>query len=127
MPVKPNASEEHSTSTPTPVASGDAPLTVNAVIKWMSIVFTVVSALVSFVWFAAIMKGDIISSQQELSAVKHEDELRFQQEEKDIDKLNDRADLTDRSLSDMGSKLDVAVAILERIEKNIDERGGGVK
>jgi hypothetical protein len=94
-------------------------ITVNGVIKWSGIFFTSVSALVSLIWFAALLKGDIITLQQENISTKRENDLRFDQQIKDIDKLKDHADVTDKTLDDMGRKLDVAVALLERIDQKV--------
>jgi hypothetical protein len=97
----------------------DIPITVNSVIKWTGIVFSLISGLVSLVWFAAIIKGDIITMQQEVLSVKREIEMRNSTQDKEIEKLKDRADNTEKSLSDMGRKLDVAVTLLERIDKKV--------
>jgi uncharacterized cysteine cluster protein YcgN (CxxCxxCC family) len=99
--------------------SQDVPLTANTVIKWTGIAFTLISGLVSLVWFAALLKGDIITMQQETVSMKHEIELRDANQDKEIDKLKDRSDSIEKNMSDMGRKLDVAITLLERVDKRV--------
>ena len=113
----PRASEE-----PRMVPSDGVPLTTNTIIKWTSIVLSLVTGLISIVWFAAVLKADIITLQQELVSEKREATILHDQTQKDIDKLKDRADNTDKAVGELSRKLDVAVTILERIDKKVDSR-----
>lgn len=99
--------------------SGDVPVTVNSIIKWTGIIFTVISGVVSLVWFAALIKGDIITLQQDSAAMKRELEARNVQQDKDIEKLKDRADETDKAMSELTRKLDIAVTLLQRIDAKV--------
>jgi cell division protein FtsL len=112
MPTKERESEAHEVEG-TVVTSAQ-------LMKWGGFAFTIVSAMVSLVWFAAHLKGDALSLQQEVDSLKREVETRNANQDKEIDKLKDRADSTEKSLGEMARKLDVAVAILERIEKKVN-------
>lgn len=102
----------------------EQPLTATVVIKWFGIIFTIVSTVISLVWFAALLKGDISTVQQEHLSSKREYELKIADIEKKIDKLSDRADITEKSVIELMRKLDVAVAILERIDKKVEGGSG---
>lgn len=98
---------------------GEQPLSLNVLVKWLGIMVSVVSGVITIVWFAATLKGDIITLQQEQAAGKTQVEMRNAQQDTDIDRLRVRADTTERAVADLNRKLDVAVAILERIDKKV--------
>lgn len=95
-------------------------VTVNAVVKTFGIAITSITALISLVWFAASLKGEIISLREDQVAMKHESELDKQQQEKRLDHIEERQDKTEASVADLNRKLDVAVSILERIDRKVN-------
>ena len=97
----------------------ELPITSQTIVKWGGIGLAAVSSLVTIIWFFASLKSDISSLRQENSATKTELNMKTDQLGKEVERLKSHADETDKSLNDMGRKLDVAVAILERIEKSV--------
>jgi hypothetical protein len=47
-------------------------------------------------------------------------DIKIQAQQKDIDELKSRQSETDKTVRDITNKLDVAVAILQRIEKTVE-------
>ncbi len=104
----------------------DTPLTVGNLVKWSSIVFTVVTVVVSGVWFVASVKSDSLLLKQEVEALKGKitevdksSEKRHDLQEKEIGELTRRTDNTEKAVQEMARKLDVAVALLERIDQKV--------
>ena len=111
---------------PEPTDIADAPLTVGNLVKWCSIVFTVVTVVVGCVWFIASVKSDNLLMKQEIESLKTKvvevdksSEKRHDLQEKEIGELTRRTDNTEKAVQEMARKLDVAVALLERIDQKV--------
>lgn len=79
----------------------------NQLVRFGATAFSVVSIIVATVWFFATQKADIGLLQSKMADVVHEQtDLKIQQT------------LEDKSVNEISRKVDVAVAILERMEKS---------
>lgn len=105
------------------MADKDHPITFNTVAKWAGIIGTVATAIMSAVWFAASVKSDISALRADGAAMQREWAIRNEQQDREITSLKSRADGSEKTLAEMQRKLDVAVAILERLEKKISPGG----
>jgi hypothetical protein len=92
-------------------------LTSGLLIKWGGISFATISFVVSIVWFIASIKADILTIQQQIVTVKNSSESRDILHERDLDRLREREDSSDKAIAELVRKVDVAVAILERLER----------
>ena len=98
--------------------TADSPLTENRVVKLIGI-GAGVTAVISIVWFCASLKGDVASLKQEDTTIRREIETRNTEQDREIEKLKTHAAEIDRAIADINRKLDVCVAILERVEKKV--------
>lgn len=114
-PKKPESAPD----TPDPTA---APVTFATLAKMVGVVVTVVSLTISGVWFAAAVKADVETVKANITALKLDVQERAQKRDKEVADIKARADQSERVMQDMGRKLDVAIAILERVEKRMGER-----
>lgn len=132
MPKEPTKKERDdmdvqvSIETPEPADIANAPLTVGNLFKWFSITFTIVSVVISGVWFVASTKSDNLLMKQQIDALKDKiaetNQLsiaRNDAQEKEITDLTNRTNQTEKSVQEMARKLDVAVALLERIDQKV--------
>lgn len=108
---------------------GDVPLTANTTAKWIAAVASIVIAATSLVRYAATVRGDIEQLKVLATGTEHRiqdvDRLsseRDARQQKQIDKLSERADAADKSYQDTARKLDVAVAILEEIKQKVGNK-----
>lgn len=106
-------------------------ITTGTLLRWGGFLFAFVSMIVSVVWYIAGMKGEMAALQiQQQTLVKRIDEVdaaskaRHELQEKELDRLRQHSEETDRAIVDLSRKLDVAVVILERIDKRSE---GGTK
>jgi hypothetical protein len=102
----------------------DIPLTINGIIKWTGVIATAVGALVSVVLAYAKLASEIQSFHEQEVTDKAMVDLRMENENKDIDMLKLKAAQTDKDVADINRKLDVAVAILDRIEVKVNNPKG---
>ncbi len=106
-----------------PQKQDDQPVTTNGLIKWGGIIAGISTTLVSLVWFCASVKSDVAILKD------HEDQLRRDIDERKafvdrrLAEIDVRANATDKTLADVQRKLDVAVALLERIDKQLTTTG----
>jgi cell division protein FtsL len=88
----------------------DRVVTINGLVKVYGIAAGIITTVISVVWFFASMSSD-------LSLLRNQ----VQYQEQRIAKTEARQDGTDKSLNDLSRKLDVAVSILERMDKQINK------
>ena len=108
---------------------GDAPLNLNAVAKWGGVMVSIVVASVGVVWQLADIRSDIRTKDLKIADLERrigeEDKAcldRHNQQQREIDRSVQRIDQGERNMSDLARKLDVAVAILERLDKKIGDK-----
>ena len=104
----------------------ETPLTIGNLVKWISVTFTVVTVVVSCVWFIASVKTENMMLKQDMETIRarivdvdRQDLVRHDQQEKEIGELTRRTDNTEKMVQEMARKLDVAVALLERIDSKV--------
>jgi hypothetical protein len=97
--------------------SNDTPITVNGLIKWGGILAAFVTSLISLIWFAAGTKSDINEIRLNLTTTNKETQLYEIANDKRCTVIEIKANETDKAVAQIESKLDVVVAILERIDK----------
>jgi hypothetical protein len=96
-------------------------LTVNKIVQWGGIVFTAGSLLVASVGYCYSLKGDIQQLRQEVETLVRDNAQQHAQYDREIDRLKTHTDTTDHTVSDLSAKLDVAVTILTRIDKKMNQ------
>lgn len=109
----------------------EIPITYTTILKWGSLGILVASTLVSSVWFIAGLKSEIASihkdievHQKQIIEVDSSSLRRHNDQEREIAVLSLKTDTQEKTIQDMSRKLDVAVAILDRIERKITNQPG---
>ena len=102
----------------------DIPITTNLVLKWSTFVFTVLSGIIALVLSYSRLSGQIQTFHDQEVSDKMFTDSRLDSASKDIDILKRHMEQSDKDISDINRKLDVAVAILDRIEKKVDSDKG---
>lgn len=86
----------------------------------LGIVALIGASIVSVVWFAGKLNQEIATEHQEAVEYRAENEMRLSADEKTIEETRLHGLSTERSLRDTQDKLDVAIAILNRIDRKIN-------
>jgi len=109
-----------------PDISNSPVVTVGTLAKWCGVIFTTVMMVVSCVWFVATVRSDQLLQKQELENTKTKivevDKLSQQRHDlqgRDISELSRRNETTEKTVQEMARKLDVALTLLERIDKKV--------
>jgi hypothetical protein len=95
-------------------------LTPKFVIKAGTVAGGIITAVVTIVLYIGGIKADLQSYRDTSFAARHELELRIVESEKQIDRLRTHSEQTDHIVEQIERKLDVAVSILERIDKKVN-------
>ena len=105
-----------------PPALKDFPITTGTILRWSGFFFFVISSIVSISLYGARISGNITSESTE--RIGENNLIRLQQVEqaRDISDLKRHQESTDKDISDINRKLDVCVAVLDRIEKRLDNK-----
>ena len=94
----------------------EIPITFNGIIKWGGLAAGAVSLIVSLVLLVVKLDRQSQTLRDQYLADKSLLELKIDNNTRDIDILKAKAVQAERDISDINRKLDVAVAILARIE-----------
>lgn len=97
----------------------ETPITTNSLIKWGGFILALVGGFTTLVVWASKTGYKVESLEGRVAEVDKESASRHERQAAEIQELKARNASTDKTVYEMGRKLDVAVAILERIEKKL--------
>lgn len=98
----------------------DSPLTPRFIIKAGAAAFVLISGIVSIVLYISTLKSDIASLRDAIQSARHETDGRLVEDERQIDRLRNHSEQTDRTVEDVQRKLEVSITILTRIDKKVN-------
>jgi hypothetical protein len=105
---------------------GDIPLTLTTAQKLVGALITVVVGAAGLFGGKLLIEYKITALQKDVEELKirviQMEQIGHPEHERRITRLEVRADTSDRDKTEMKAKLDVAVAILQRLEKKVDEQ-----
>jgi hypothetical protein len=90
----------------------EQPLTLSVAVKWLTATLLALSFVVGGVWWGSNVSASINSNA--IATEKAERELRSQVRDVEV-----RLNTTEQRLADLHRKIDVAVTLLERIDKKV--------
>ena len=99
--------------------TNDTPITVNALIKWGSIFLGCMTAVISGVWFAAGIQASVAEIKIEQHSIRDSFNVKKESDEKRFTVDEARSDHSDQNIQQMQLQLDVAVALLQRIDSKV--------
>lgn len=102
-----------------PAKEKDTPVTINGAVKWGGIFCSIASVLIIAVWFVANLKSEVTGNKQEVVAMKTDQTKTDEVQDKQIEKLTVHTESTDKTVSELNRKLDIAVTILERMDAKL--------
>jgi|SRR5665213_27202 len=101
----------------------DAPLTLAAVSRWTPILIAVVTMIATAVWHAASVGQDISAIRASVISEHSENDLRLKDDEREIESNRLHLESLQGDVAGINRRLDVAISILERLDKRGSERG----
>src|SRR4051794_35133920 len=112
--------------------NSDTPITVSTILKYGGIFATCLTVTVSGAWAVASLRNDTDANKQKITEVDQssiqrdqENERRLAevkaQNERDIQALKIKTDAQNKTISEISTKLDIAVTILQRIDQKVNQ------
>lgn len=98
----------------------NAVITPRFLIKAGSSAVVILTGIITVVLYIASLKADISALRETVQTNEHEYAEHQRENDKQFDRLRTHSEQQDKAVSDLGRKLDVAVAILERIDKKVN-------
>lgn len=97
----------------------ESSLTLNEMLRYGGLIFTIVSASVSLVWYIANIKADISDMKKDLLTYKEISNAKEINNERTVNELRGKMDKSEEALQKVSEKLEVTVSILNRIDKKV--------